>query len=495
MSGPRSAKSRFAIIDIGSNSVRLVVYDIAARAPVLVFNEKVLCGLGRNLTATGKLDPEGIERALMALRRFVALESHIGANQWEVVATAAVRDAEDGDAFLAQAREVCRTEVRLLSGQEEARLSAQGVISGVPNAKGVMGDLGGGSLELAQIGGQAIGKTVTVPLGPLQLMRREDDARQYVDETLATVDWLSASPGESLYVVGGTWRNLARIHMARANYPIRVLHHYTIPAREAAALAKVIEQLGAKSLSRIPDISERRIEALPYGALVMERLLKKMPVKQVVISAYGLREGVLFDRLSDTEKAKDPLIEGCRGLGRRLARFPETSAELKAWTDQLFSTGALGETADEARLRAAACFLGDIGWYVHPDYRAQHSMEQILLAPLVGIDHPGRLFLARVGFHRHEGTGEPSSLFNVAAMVEEQQNKRALILGLAFRLAYTFCAATPGILPHTSLVMEKEKIIFNVPQQFEDLAGEVVRRRLGRLAKTLDLTPQLVVGG
>ena len=465
--------------------MRLVVYAAAARSPVLVFNEKVLCGLGRHMVTTGRLDPEGIERALGALRRFIALRSLVKVEHLEVVATAAVRDATDGPEFLARASEVCGFPVSLLSGGEEARLSGLGVLAGIPDAQGIVGDLGGGSLELIAVGQGAMAQTVTLPLGALQLMDRSAAAAVWVDEQLASVDWLSKQSG-SLYMVGGVWRNMARLHMAQRDYPVRVLHQYAIPRAEAMNLAMLIEKLGPQSLARIPDVSERRIEALPFGALVLERLLKIFPAREVVVSAYGLREGVLFNRLSKKEQAKDPLIEGSRDLAQRLARFPEHGDELVEWTGGLFSGDAGDETPGEERLRHAACILADIGWSVHPDYRAHHCMNQILLASFSGIDHPGRLFLAQVGFHRHEGTGEPMIVGKVEGLLSEEQNRRALILGLAFRLAFTFCAATPGVLPRTSLELSPKKLTLAVPPEYSSLLGEVVLRRLSRLAKVLD---------
>lgn len=482
----KNSEKRFGIVDIGSNSVRLVVYAAAARSPVLVFNEKILCGLGRHVVTTGRLDPKGIERALNALRRFIALRSLVKVEHLEVVATAAVRDATDGPEFLARVNEICGFPARLLSGDEEARLSGLGVLAGIPDAQGIIGDLGGGSLELIAVGHGAMAQTATLPLGPLQLMDQPAGAAARVDEQLVSVDWLSKQSGGSLYMVGGVWRNLARLHMAQRDYPIRTLHQYAIPRADAINLTGLIEKLGPQSLAGIPDISERRIEALPYGALVLERLLQVFPARDVIVSAYGLREGVLFDRLSKAERAKDPLIEGSRDLARRLARFPEHGDELVDWTTGLFSENVLEETPAEERLRHAACILADIGWSVHPDYRAHHCMNQILLAPFAGVDHPGRLFLARTGFHRHEGSGKPMITGNIEGLLSEEQNHRALILGLAFRLAFTLCAATPRVLPRTSLDLSPKKVTLTVPPEYSSLLGEVVLRRLSRLAKALD---------
>lgn len=488
---------RFGIVDVGSNSVRLVVYAATARNPVLVFNEKVMAGLGRSLASTGRLDPKGIKRAFEALRRFMALRDRIGVDTFVVAATAAVRDAEDGPEFLAQAEEICGLKIDLLSGEGEARLSAQGVLSGIPEAEGIVGDLGGGSLELVPVSEGKSGAGASLPLGPLRLIDLSHnnlaEAQAVVERTLGEQDWFKEHQGKRLYIVGGVWRSLARIHMSQRNYPIHVLHQYVIPAREASDIARVIERLGPKTLSQMPDISSRRVEALPFGALVLDQLITAMKAKEIVVSAYGLREGILFDRLDKKEQAKDPLIEGCRDLAGRLARFQQHGDEFFKWTAPIFADEVLGETPAEARLRLASCLLADIAWYVHPDYRAHHAMAQILLAPFSGIDHPGRMFLARVGYHRHEGKGEPAVLGNLTGYISERDHERALVLGLALRLAFTLSGATTRLLPKTKFEISKTHIILIVPKRYEALVGEVVTKRLGALSRALGRKSEITI--
>ena len=204
-----------------------------------------------------------------------------------------------------------------------------------------------------------------------------------------------------------------------------------------------------------------------------------------------LTGGVLYDLLAEEEQKKDPLIEGCHDLSRRLSRFPEHGDELTRWTDELFAV--LEETPAERRLRQAACILADIGWYVHPDYRANHCLEQILLAPLVGVDHPGRLFLARTGFHRHEGASEPELMGDLKHLLTDRESERARILGLALRLAFMLCAATPGVLPETNLTLEADSVRLEVGRNHAALLGETVEKRLGALAKALNRRPETII--
>ncbi len=479
------------IIDIGSNSVRLVIYEGAKRNPVPIFNEKILAGLGSQLNETGKLDPKGRERALVALKRFAALLTQMKVEQVEVVATAAVRDAEDGAEFKETVEKTIGRPVRLLAGEEEATYAALGVLSGIPQADGIVGDLGGGSLELVEVAGGVLGERTTLPLGPLRLLGNSDQnptqIRAEIDRAFASVNWLSRGKGRTLYAVGGVWRNLARIHMAQHNYRVRVLQNYVMPASEVVDLATLMEGLGEKSLAKIPDVSSRRLGALPMGACVLSQLIAVTQVKEVVVSAYGLREGLLFDKLDEDEKLRDPLIAGAEDLARRLVRFPEHRQELMGWTAPLFSADGLGETPAQKRLRIVACALADIGWYIHPDYRAAHALEQILLAPLSGVTHSERLYLARVGYHRHEGAGEPATLGGLQGILKEDGQLRARVMGLALRLAFTLCAASMGVLPHTCLVVTNDRLLLEVSQTHRNFVGEIVEKRLAALAKALGL--------
>ena len=494
---PRIA-GRYGIVDIGSNSVRLVVYQSASRNPVVVFNEKAMCGLGRTLSSSGRLAPDGIEQAYNALRRFVALRDQIGIEQFDAVATAAVRDAEDGPAFLRMAESILGQPVRLLSGQDEAKYAALGCLSGIPEAEGLVGDLGGGSLEIVPVKhGAPLCDGVSTQLGPLRLMdwSKGDlrEAEKIVDRELAQHGWLKKYAGQRFYAVGGTWRNLARIHMAHNDYPIHVLHNYVMPAQDMVSLTGLIERLGPKSLAQIPDVSERRIEALPYGALLMNKVLEAMQAREVVISAYGLREGILFEQLPLEEQNKDPLLAGAHDFAGRLARFPEHGDEFTDWTAPLFADRVLGETSEEARLRRAACILADIAWYVHPDYRAQHCLTELMVAPFSGIDHLGRLFLARVGYHRHEGKSHPPGLERASSLLPARMNDRALVLGLALRLAFTLCAATTGVLPRSRLEVTPKEVLLVMPSDLSQLIGEVVEKRLNTLAKSLNRRGRVIV--
>ena len=328
----RGAEKRYGVIDIGSNSIRLVVFDGLRRVPTPLFNERVMCGLGRGLPDTGRLDAGGIEQALENLARFGLLLRAMEVPHFDVVATAAVRDAEDGGAFVEQVERRCGLRVRVLSGAEEAEMSALGVLSGAPEADGVVGDLGGGSLELVHLTKGVPAEQATLPLGALNLAAaargRRKRARKIIDGALADLPWLARMRGRTFYAVGGNWRALARAHMAQAGYPLHIVHHYRRPRADLARVAALLSRQSRESLAGMGGVSNRRLDLLPLAALVMHRLLEAAAPRHVVFSANGLREGLAYARLAESERAADPLLDAARDIAARTARFPAHSREL-----------------------------------------------------------------------------------------------------------------------------------------------------------------------
>jgi exopolyphosphatase/guanosine-5'-triphosphate,3'-diphosphate pyrophosphatase len=498
--GGSSLKYRpVAVVDIGSNSVRLVVYDGLRRAPTPVFNEKVLCGLGRGVATTGKLHAEGMERALAALKRFRALTRQIGVRETYAVATAAAREAKNGEAFVNRAGRALGIDIDVLSGKEEARLAAMGVMAGISGADGLVGDLGGGSLELIDVNGGQIRDGATLPLGPLRLMDMSGGsigkARQIIGEYLDALPLVAASKGRTLYAVGGTWRNLARIHMAQTRYPLHVLHQYQVGREQARSVADLVAHLSASSLKDIRAVSRSRSDTIPYGALVLEQLLAKSRVKDMVVSIYGVREGLLYSKLPKAKRQADALLSSCWEFCCRYARSPDHELELIDWTDRLFAHPSFAESPAERRLRHAACLLADIGWRAHPDYRAERSLGMISQAAFVDIDHPGRIFLALTVFYRYEGDGDESRSHELSRLVDDKALERAQVLSSAFRLAYILTAAMPGMLPTIPLTAGPGKVlVLKIPKRYADLLGERVEKRLSVLAGQLGRIARIDVG-
>jgi exopolyphosphatase / guanosine-5'-triphosphate,3'-diphosphate pyrophosphatase len=489
------------VIDIGSNSVRLVVYEGAVRAPAPLFNEKVLCGLGRSVATTGHLGHEAVERALAALRRFRAIADILQVKSLRAVATAAVREAEDGVDFIMRGEEACGTKIEVLSGEKEAELAAHGIMMGFLNADGFAADLGGGSLELIDIAHGSLAEATTMPLGGLRLIDttggRLEKAADVVDQHLAGVPWLPKGRGRTFYAVGGTWRSLARMHMEQTGYPLRVMHGYALPTAEAIAFCAALRK--TKKLALLPgieEVSRARREVLPYGALVLERLLEQIGPEQVVFSVFGIREGLLYSLLPPQERAKDPLLSFCEDYARLRSRSVEHAHELIAWTDALFAPPGPKETSEERRLRQAACLISDIGWRAHPDYRGEQSLNVLAHAALGGIDHQGRIFLALAVYFRHTGPGETEGdelSERLKAVAGKRAQKRARIIGAAIRTAHMISVGMPGVIRDTPLSYDGDRLVLTLPKARAALDGERLRRRFETLAQLVGRQPEIRV--
>ncbi len=489
---------RLGVIDLGSNSVRLVVFEGLTRNPQIVFNEKAILGLGRGLQVTGRLNEEAIAQSVTVLERYAVVAAAMRADPVEILATAAVRDAQNGPAYVEMLRRrFPSVPIRVLSGEEEARLSGLGVLCGIPQADGILGDLGGGSLELVRLD-RGVVRTATVPIGVLRLIDRSGNnvvrARAIVEETLREIPWLAEGAGRDLYLVGGSWRTLARIHIGQTGYPLSVVHHYTLTREEARDLTGVITNLSRKALERVPGVSRRRLDTLPFAAVVLRRLLRATGARRVVFSANGLREGWYAMHLDPGVAAEDPVLAAGRDLCRRFGRSEDLPPALILWTEPIFPD----ETPMLRRLRETACWVSDIGAHEHPDYKAEQAFLRLLRQPGIGVDHHARAFLALTLAMRHEADPLAPWLAPARALLDVASAKRAEVLGAALRLAYTLCGGTSALLALTSIRIEQERLVLRLARGGGVFAGEAVWRRLERLAEAVgrepatELAPQAV---
>ena len=459
----------------------------------MIFNERAILRLGRGLETTGMLNEEGVTAALTVMHRYAAIARSMGADPLEVLATAAVRDASNGQAFVAGLRDrMPGVPIRILSGEEEAALSAAGVLCGIPQANGILADIGGGSLEVVRLSGGYAGQAQTLPLGVIRLADRSGGdlvrARALAEGDLRSVPWLFQYPGRDLYLVGGAWRALARIHMAQTGYPLAIVHHYTIDKDEVRDLTGVIGSATRRMLERLPGAPRRRLDDLPYAAIVLRRVLRATAARRVVFSANGIREGWYMGRLPPEIAGQDPVLAASRDLGERDGRDPAMPASLAAWTQPLFP----GETADAARLREAACYLSDIGSRDHPEYRAEQAYLRILRQPGVALDHHGRAFLALAVAVRYEADPVSDLFATARQLLDESARSRAIVLGHALRLAYTLCAGTPALLDSTALSRSNGVLRLELEEGGGVFVGDGVTRRLDRLAEAMGVTAEIV---
>ena len=478
-----------AVIDVGSNSVRLVLYRLEGRAIWQVYNEKVLAGLGRSLGETGQLSPEGAAAAMAALRRFRAVLDGAGPAEVFTAATAAVREARDGRAFVERVRAETGLAIRVLSGEEEAHYSALGVIAGQPRAEGVVGDLGGSSLELVRIAGGRPAAGVTLPLGPFALGAPSPIEPQHL-AALIRSRLQTARPAYAaacLHAVGGAWRNIALIHMEATRYPLRIVQQYEMTAREALEAARFVAQQSRASLERMPGVSRKRAETLPYAALVLEALVETLGFERVSLSAYGLREGLLLDALPAEARGRDPLIEGSAAIGARQGAAEHLGPVLQAWLGPVWGRlPPLFPDGGDAVLLAAACRLADMGARLHPDHRADLAFDQVLRAPTPGQSHPERAYLATAVFARF--TASPPASRGVERLLSPERLRRARALGAAMRLGCDLSGRSAKLLFRTRLTLDDRGLLLSVEKDAQDLTlGEQTKKRLASLAGALQI--------
>lgn len=477
---------KVAVIDVGSNSCRMVIYERAGSALIPYFNEKAMAGLGRKLPKTGMLNPEGVVKALDTFRRFRAILDGLEIERTYAVATAAVREAGDRDEFIAQAEKALGVPLRVLSGAEEGQLSSLGVKAGFRQTKGIVGDLGGTSLELQRTDkGASEDAGETFLLGPLaraddrdlSVSKRRKNIRKILSESK-----LLADPVKQLFAVGGAWRNVAAVHMALTSYPLGVAHAYQLDRK---ALATVIEAAeGAEQHSglrgRLQAIAKRRYDTLLHAALVLDVLVELAEAETVSVSAFGLREGVVSeaealnaaDGLLDTAELYFKFSEASSAFGRKLYRF------LEPVTDGL---------SPDAAVLEAACLMADAGARLHPDHRCQLVFEQILRAPLPGLSHQERLFVAYAVATRYSFKFDMPK--DVGKLISKQLIDEARILGTAMRLGGVYSGRTADVLGGVALERSKKSLRLNVLEDDEDMLSGAVKRRLSQLASLMELEP------
>ena len=488
-------RDRMAVIDVGSNSVRMVIYPATALAAPPLFNEKAMCGLGRDQVPGGPLSETAMKLAMDTMRRFAYLSDAMDVGMIDAVATAAVREAVNGVEFLDHIAAETGITVRILDGEEEARLAARGVMAASPRARGLVGDLGGGSLELIHLDPDlldGVGQRTSLPLGTLRLAAAAGgagaDLDREIDHGLSQVDWLSRIRNGDLYIVGGAWRSLGRLEMARTRYPLRVLHGYTLPSARVEAMCQLFAGLSLESLRRIDAAPKDRLDTLALAARILGRLLHHSGAKRVVFSDHGLRDGILYEHLTPEHKAADPLLASCRLIAMATARHGENGlghghgdgAKLSDWLAPLFAK----ETESEWRLRFAACLLSDIGWRIHPEERPDHAMADVMRAPLIGLDHDQRIMLALAIRYRYTHRRDSHWVKPFERLIEDEDQLWSRQVGQALRLAHTLSGGIMELLADYQLRLDDDTITLHCATGAAHLIGEAGAKRLKAMARS-----------
>lgn len=480
-SGEMPHEGRLGIIDIGSNSIRLVVYDGIKRTPLPLFNEKILCGLGKGLAITGKLNVQGMKLAEDCIKRFLALVRIMDVVELQIIATAAVRDASDGAAFVESLERKYRVNITVVSGKKEAQLAAGGVFSSMHKPVGLAGDLGGGSIELINVDSGNINEQTTIPIGPLRLLdsARGDKAKtaKMIFDALDAEKWLENINPPHFYAIGGSFRALAHIHMSMEKYPLDIVHYYTVKNLVMRRFLKEIISSSPSELTKMPGAPTKRVESLMPAALVLDRILDLTNPVDVIFSASGIREGHLYEKLSPSVRNEDPLIASCTDLASQNGRVPGFARELFAWMSPMFEK----ESESAIRLRFAACILSEIGWRIHPEYRADWSFSRIIQSSITGLSHPERVTLALALYHRYQFKLKNNS--QLISLIKDRDKAWARVVGVACNLAFQLSGGMAGNLDNVALSMKKGGLEVSFNEKAQDLLSDSVRKRINGLGE------------
>ncbi|MCB2062436.1 MAG: Ppx/GppA family phosphatase [Novosphingobium sp.] len=471
-----------AIIDIGSNTVRLVIYNGPPRAPVVLLNEKVTARLGRDVADTGKLSNKATRLALDALRRYATLLDLGQVTDVQTVATAAVRDAQNGQQFL---REIERLGLspQLLSGEDEARLSATGVLAAFPGAHGIAGDLGGGSLELARIADNFCHEGISLPLGSLRLAElRADGEAAFVAKVRAMLrqaKWPDVRGG-NFYIVGGSWRALAIYAMQLNASPLDDPHDFELTAKEAAKICRALADDGPAFA--VPRLSSARIESLPDAAALLGALLKVLRPDRIVFSSWGLREGLLHASLPLAERASDPMTASVAAFVKRYDVELEVAEAIVDWIGETIP----GSQAVERELRLAATLLSLASMRIEPNVRAHESLDWALRKRWIAIDARGR---AIVAFAMLANIGQTDLVEDLKEFLTGDELEWAVRWGLAVRVARKLTNCSMLALERSALRADEDSLTLALDDLTEPLFNASVVKNHARLAERLGLEP------
>ncbi len=478
-----------AVIDIGSNSVRLVIYDVLGCGLLPHYNEKVMAQLGDGLRETGKLSEKGVKIAMKALARFRAILDGLDVTQVRAVATAAVRMADDGAEFVERVRQEIGLSVEVISGSEEARLSALGVAAGFNKVSGLVGDLGGSSLEFCTLDQGHVGQGSSLVLGPLAMDARERDMARLsksVARELARSDLLK-DHGGAFFMVGGAWRALAKMHMELVDYPLHQLHHYRMDARAVRLVVEASMSDDPLNRERRVRASRRRADILPYAGMVLGQIFELGGFSEVIVSAYGLREGAMVTDMPPEDIAGDGLTDGVLLSSRLRDETRAFGRALAAWAIPIIrpQEDLFGEPEVHDRLIAAACLHADFGARLHPDTRAQLAFERVLYGAYANVSHAERAFIALAVGYRYS-QGFKASDQTAAQLLNKRQLKLVRQLGACMRLGAVFSGRSAAVLGEVGLIRTPGLLTLSVSKGKSALVSSTVQRRLQTLAELLD---------
>lgn len=476
-------KGLIAIIDIGSNSVRMVVYHALKRVPLPLFNEKYMCALGKGLARTGKLSPDGVKQAEAAIARFLLMANRLEVASLDIIATAAVRDASNGDAFVRGLEKLHGIDITVISGEREADLAAKAVLSSFHEPFGISADLGGGSMELAMVERTTVGERASCHLGSLRILDTTDGKREKMEELikseLKAIPWLKQSAPPAIYAIGGGFRALAKLHIKKTSYPLNLVHEYYMSRRAVAQMRERLLEMSSSEITALPGISEKRASTIIPTVMVLHQLMHYTDAPEVRFSVSGIREGFFFDLLDEKTQSEDALVASANDLAALIGRTGTYGRELYDWMTPLFVSEPLAWN----RIRRGLCKLSELAWSIDPNFRANWAYQRIIQSSLKGIDHKERLMLALALYHRYQTRWKGEK--NEIKLLDERERLWARCVGLAANLAFQLSGGHSGNLHHAKLTFHDGQVLLKLDEEAAPLRTDAVEKRVLGLGEAL----------
>jgi exopolyphosphatase/guanosine-5'-triphosphate,3'-diphosphate pyrophosphatase len=446
---------RLAAIDIGSNSIRQIIADVSPNGAIRVVDEmKAAPRLGGGVGNGGELGESAMRYALDALARMATLARQMGASRIEAVATSAVRDASNGGQFLERVRAETGLKVRVLDGEEEARLSFRSALAhfdlGVGRA--VVVDIGGGSLELALSADGLLERLISLPFGAIRLTERFLDQRARrkdvrklrsairddIRRSLPKRDWRGAQVIGS----GGTFTNLAGIHLARQGMQTaRTVHGARVPRTELEHILDMLQDMTPEERAAVPGLNPARSDIIVAGFAVAAEVMARLEARELTVSGYGIREGLLLETARVRATIADPgdaRQRSVREFAERCHYEAPHAHQVQRLALQLFdSIGArLGCEPSDRQILADAALLHDVGYHINYDKHHKHSYHLILHADMLGMSPEEQVAIAHVARY-HRGAAPKKSHRNFGKLDRALQ-KRIVRLACLLRVADGF---------------------------------------------------------
>ena len=476
---------RIGIIDIGSNSIRLVVFDGPKRSPLYLYNEKVFFRLGLQSFGKKAFDNATLKAVSRIINRYVAICRNMEINKIIMFGTSALREASNTNVLVEVIRKKTNIGIDVISGEKEAFYAAQGILLGFPNAEGIICDLGGNSVEFANICKRVIAECNSTLLGPLAITKLEnkiEDIDRYIRKQLLGAVNANTAKDKPFFLIGGSWRAIAKIHMQRTQYPLKIIQGYKVKSKKIKKTLEFIQDSSFITKYDEINISADRLELLPLSARLLEIIIDELQIKTLTFSSFGVREGFLYHNLSEAEKKKDPLIEAAKFFEKKETRFPNMSKHTFKWISPLYEN----LPRKTKRVILAATKLHDIAWIAHPDYKMEMCLELVTRSNISGLSHKERVFLAMILLFRHKA--KPEKVFNskLFKIVSKKKRKIALVIGKGLKLASTFFGEK-SLFDKIDFRLKAHEVELCFQSKIDFVNGEVVERRIQELNKALKL--------